>query len=138
MRHEVSLTVSDTIGACWEVDGEKDAVAVTRAVKPLWELVRSTKACVILVHHSRNIEGEHGDEKRGSGAQFGLLGTALIPKRHKAKEQRLLRVISRFPEAPSEVVIELREHGLEAIGDPAQVAKRDREAQVLAALSDMP
>ncbi len=90
---------------------ENDAAEVTQAMKPLLALARDTGACVLLIHHARKSEGSYGDEIRGSGALFAAVDIAMILKRHEVQTQRVLHAISRYPETPAEIVLELRETG---------------------------
>ena len=134
--HTIRLVIVDTLAAFWSVENENDASAITRAVKPLLQLARESDACVLLIHHARKSEGSHGDEIRGSGALFGLVDVALVMKRHSVENQRLLQAQSRFPETPSELVLELREAGYVALGDPASVGKAAKKQQLIQALPD--
>jgi hypothetical protein len=137
-QHQIALVVVDTLNSFWGIHDENDATAVTQAIKPLLALARETDACILLVHHARKAEGEFGDEIRGSGALFSLQDVALILKRHEVETQRRLTLVSRYPETPRELVLELREHGYESLGDPAAVSKRAKEAKLLDALTDTP
>ena len=134
--HKIRLVIIDTLAAFWNVDNENDASEMTKAVKPLLRLARDSGACVLLVHHARKSEGSHGDEIRGSGALFGLVDVALVMKRHSVENQRLLQAQSRYPETPSELVLELREAGYVALGDPASVGKAAKKQQLIQALSE--
>jgi hypothetical protein len=136
--HEIRLVIVDTLAAFWSVQNENDASEMTKAVKPLLQLARESDACVLLIHHARKSEGSHGDEIRGSGALFGLVDIAVVMKRHSVETQRLLQAQSRFPETPSELVVELREHGYVALGDPAAVGKADKLKRLHAALTETP
>jgi hypothetical protein len=137
-QHGIVLVILDTLNSFWSVQEENDAVDVTQVLKPLLALARESGAAVLLLHHARKSEGEHGDEIRGSGALFSLLDIALILKRHDIENQRKLTAISRYPETPPELIIELREHGHEALGDPSTVGKAAKMAKVRAALTDTP
>jgi len=137
-EHKVKLVIVDTLNTFWSVEDENSATQVTAAVKPLLKLARDTGAAVLLVHHSRKGEGDHGDEIRGSGALFSLLDVALILKRHDVETQRKLTAISRYSETPAELVIELRDHGYEALGDPAAAGKQAKLTKLEGALSDVP
>lgn len=135
-QHGIILVVLDTLNSFWSVQEENDAVAVTQAIKPLLALARESEAAVLLLHHARKSEGEFGDEIRGSGALFSLLDIALILKRHEVENQRKLTAVSRYPETPPELIIELRDHGHEALGDPSSVGKAAKVAKVQAVLTD--
>lgn len=136
--HDVKLILMDTLSAFWRIENENDAAEMTKVAKPLLQLARESGACVLLIHHARKSEGQYGDEIRGSGALFAAVDVALIMKRHEVQTQRLLQAQSRYPETPSELVIELREHGYEALGDPAKVGKDTRLAKLIACLTDQP
>jgi len=137
-QHDIILVIIDTLNAFWSVSEENDAGAVTQAIKPLLQLARETNAAVLLIHHARKSEGDHGDEIRGSGALFSLLDVALILKRHDVETQRKLSIISRFSEAPPELILELREHGHECLGDPAAVGKVARLTKLAGVLGITP
>ena len=133
-----SAGLVDTLAAFWHVQNENDASEMTKAVKPLLRLARESEACMLLIHHARKSEGSHGDEIRGSGALFGLVDIAIVMKRHSVETQRLLQAQSRYPETPSELVVELREHGYESLGDPAKVGKADKLRRLREALTEQP
>jgi len=135
-RHHIRLIVVDTLANFWRVQNENDASEVTQAVKPLLHLARQSGACVLLIHHARKSEGSYGDEIRGSGALFAAVDVALILKRHEVQTQRLLQAQSRYPETPSELVLELRETGYVALGDPASTGKAAKLTKLSAALTD--
>ncbi|MDR4467540.1 MAG: AAA family ATPase [Nitrospira sp.] len=131
----VGLIIVDTLNSFWGVRDENNASEVTAAIKPLLNLARSTNAAIVAIHHSRKSEGEHGDEIRGSNALFSLFDAALLLKRHDAENQRKLTVISRWPETPSELIIELRDHGYECLGDSTTAGRRARLDKLAATLS---
>ena len=60
----------------------------------------------------------------------------VVMKRHEVQTQRLLQAQSRYPETPSNLLLELREHGYVALGDPASVGKAARLTTLMANLSD--
>ena len=134
--HGILLVVIDTLAAFWSVENENDASEMTRAVKPVLQLARESDACVLLIHHARKSEGSHGDEIRGSGALFGLVDVALVMKRGSVETQRLLQAQSRYPETPSELVLDLRESGYVALGDPASVGKAAKKQQLIQVLPE--
>lgn len=131
----IGLIIVDTLNSFWGVRDENNASEVTAAIKPLLNLARSTNAAIVAIHHSRKSEGEHGDEIRGSNALFSLFDAALLLKRHDAENQRKLTVISRWPETPSELIIELRDHGYECLGDSTTAGRRARLDKLAATLS---
>ncbi|MDC8451063.1 MAG: AAA family ATPase [Nitrospira sp.] len=131
----IRLVIIDTLNSMWTVQDENDAAQVTRAVKPFLELARSTGAAIVALHHARKSEGEHGDEIRGSGALFSLLDAAFILKRHDSDTQRKLTAISRWSETPPELILELRDHGYECLGDAATAGRVARLQKLQVALS---
>src|SRR5262249_23699618 len=132
----VKLILVDTLAAFWRIENENDAAEMTKVIKPLLQLAQESGACVLLNHHARKSEGSYGDEIRGSGALFAAVDVALVMKRHEVHTQRLLQAQSRYPETPSELVVELREHGYEALGDPVSVGKATRLSKLTATLSE--
>ncbi len=137
-QHNIILVVFDTLNAFWSVVDENNAGQVTQAIKPILQLARDSGATVLLIHHSRKAEGDYGDEIRGSGALFSLLDTALILKRHTVDIQRRLTIISRYPESPPELLLELREHGYVSLGDPAKNDKAAKLTKLADALTNTP
>lgn len=135
---KIGLIIIDTLNSFWSVEDENNAAQVTRAVKPLLSLARDTNAAVMVVHHARKSEGEYGDEIRGSGALFSLFDCAFILKRHTTDTQRKLTAISRWPETPAEMILELRDHGYECLGDPATTGRQAKLQKLAAALTAEP
>lgn len=133
----IRLVVMDTLGAFWDVHDENDAAEVTQAMKPFLALARETGACVLLIHHARKSDGSYGDEIRGSGALFAAVDIAIILKRHEIQTQRVLHAVSRYPETPAKLVLDLTETGYVALGDPAALNKQARRDKIKAALSDI-
>ncbi|MEO7859161.1 MAG: AAA family ATPase [Nitrospirales bacterium] len=134
--HNILLVVIDTLSNFWRVQNENDASEVTKAVRPLLDLAHTTNACVLLNHHARKSEGSHGDEIRGSSAAFAMVDVAIVMKRHSGETQRLLQSQSRYPETPSELVIELQGSAYVAMGDPSMVGRQERLIKLLAALTN--
>lgn len=136
--NQIALVIIDTLATFWKLKDENDAGAMTQAVKPLLQLARESDACVSLNHHSRKSEGSHGDEIRGSSALFGLVDIAVIMKQHEIATQRKLSAMSRYPETPPELIVELRDGHYVSLGDPKTLDKKARLEKVKAALTDTP
>ena len=136
LKNNVKLILIDTLGAFWSPRDENDAAEVGRAMKPILALARESGACVLLIHHARKSEGTYGDEIRGSGALFAAVDVALILKRHEIDKQRTLHAISRYPDTPVEMVLELRETGYVSLGDPAKLTRQAKRDKMKSALSD--
>lgn len=137
-QHAIVLVIIDTLNSFWSVTEENDAGAVTKATKPLLQLARESGSTVLLIHHSRKAEGGYGDEIRGSGALFSLLDVAMILKRDVVETQRRLTIISRYAEAPPELLLALREQGYVSLGDPTKHDKAARLTKLANALTDTP
>lgn len=131
----IGLIIVDALNSFWGVDDENDAAQVTKAMKPLLNLARSTNAAIVAIHHARKSEGEFGDEIRGSGALFSLFDAAFILKRHEKDTQRKLTAISRWPETPPELILELRDHGYECLGDASTAGRQARLEKLASALT---
>ena len=137
-QHSIALVIFDTLNAFWSVTDENNAAEVTKAIKPLLQLARDSGATVLLIHHARKAEGGYGDEIRGSGALFSLLDVAMILKRDAVETQRRLTIISRYAEAPPELLLELGEQGYVSLGDPTKHDKAARLTKLENALTDIP
>lgn len=137
-ERSIGLLIIDTLNSFWAVEDENDAAQVTRAMKPMLNLARATNAAIVAIHHARKSEGEYGDEIRGSGALFSLCDAAFFLKRHETDTQRKLSAISRWPETPSELILELRDHGYECLGDPSTAGRQARLEKLGAALTADP
>ena len=84
-----------------------------------------------------SLEGSHGEMRyEAAGAVFAVVDVALVMKRHEVQTQRLLQAQSRYPETPSELVIEQRVSGYVALGDPASVSKAARLARLTESLPE--
>jgi len=136
--NQIALVIIDTLATFWKLKDENDAGEMTQAVKPLLQLARETEACVVLSHHSHKSEGSHGDEIRGSSALFGLVDIAVIMKQHEIPTQRKLSAMSRYPETPTELIVELRDGHYVSLGNPKDLDKKARLEKVKAALTDTP
>ncbi|GJQ29744.1 MAG: hypothetical protein HBSAPP03_16280 [Phycisphaerae bacterium] len=123
------LVVFDTITNIWPVINENDASQVTAALKPLRALARDGVSVLLIHHPKKNSEG--GELSRGSGALLGFVDiivdfTLAVPNDPNSR-RRVLKCRSRFPECPSEVVIELTDAGYVVIGAPSRAASGDRQ-----------
>jgi hypothetical protein len=135
-EQSIGLVIIDTLAAFWRIKDENDAGAVIQAAMPILNLARESRAGVLLIHHARKSPGTFGDEIRGSGALFALVDVALILKRNEIPTQRVIHGVSRYPETPAELVIELTDSGYVAIGDPAAATKVVRRQKVFDALPE--
>jgi hypothetical protein len=102
--------VIDTLAAIWPVGDENNASQVLAALGPLAH-VAEAGAGLLLIHHPRKSEGDHGTAHRGSGALAGWPDILVELRRGAEPRQRVLLGLSRFGETPAELVIELSEDG---------------------------
>lgn len=134
----IEVLIIDTIAKFWTVENENDAGQVTAAVKPLLDLAGNTGAAVILVHHDRKSEGEHGRQIRGSGALFALVDQALLLSRPQGgkKTQRILKTLGRFSESPEELLIDFRDGRYISLGNPELAENMDAAGRIWESLSE--
>jgi hypothetical protein len=135
--HTVNLILVDTLAMFWQLDDESDASKMTKAVKPLLKLARDTGACVLLIHHLRKSDGEQGDEIRGSGALLASVDVAVRVSRDGNTTRRILKAVSRYPETPAELVIDLKD-GEYLLIDAERQTKLAEQARLSAVLTAEP
>jgi hypothetical protein len=107
-------------------------------MEPL-QLAAAAGLCVVITRHERKSGGDVGDSGRGSSAYSGAVDVVLALRRPEGNTRDTLREIhalSRFPETPDRLVIELTEHGYVAHGDPGAVAEKEAREAVLNVLPD--
>ena len=73
IAQRISLVLIDTLGSFWDVEDENAATKVTKAMKPIVHLARTTDTCFLLLHHNRKSGGSEGSEIRGSSAIFAAV-----------------------------------------------------------------
>ncbi len=137
-RRGAGLIVVDTLGQFAGLDGdsENNAGDALRAMKPLQQMA-SEGIGVIVVRHERKMGGEVGDSGRGSSAYAGAVDIVISLRRavgHHSSAVRCLRCISRFPDTPEDLAIELTKCGYRALGSAKEVSARRLEDAVLAVL----
>ena len=138
IKHGIALVVIDTLASFWKLKDENDASAMTQAVKPLLQLARDSGACVLMIHHSRKTEGSYGDEIRGSSALFGLVDVGITMRNAEVESQRKLVARSRYPETPTELIVEFRDGEYVSLGDPDEVGRKARLEKMRSTLSHTP
>jgi hypothetical protein len=132
-RGEEGLVVVDSIRNLGLLgQDENDNAALARAVSPWIQAMRGRKT-LVLTHHSRKGNGEHGEGIAGGHALLGLVDIALELRYDPAASRRLVRAYARLIQ-PAELMYERRQDGsMHALGSPqnvtlAEVRKRVREA----------
>ena len=79
-----------------------------------------------------------GDEIRGSSALFALVDVAVMMRGREVDNQRKLVARSRYPETPSELIVELRDGEYVSLGDPDEVSRKAKVEKMRAALPETP
>ena len=82
-RTKPVLVIVDTIIHLLDIRDLNDYAEVSRKLKPLLDLARSSRAHLLLIHHTRkNGDSAYGADTLGSTAFRGITDTSLILKRH--------------------------------------------------------
>jgi hypothetical protein len=69
---------------------------------------------------------------------FGLVDVAVMMRNAEVETQRKLIARSRYPETPTELIVELRDGEYVSLGDPDEVSRKARLKKMRDALSDTP
>ena len=124
------LLVIDSL-AFWAAlapEREKDPGATQAIMDALDEATRGGLA-VLLVHHQRKSQGEHGTAVRGSGALAGAVDVLIEYERvENAPRQRRLVASSRWPQTPDVLIIDYDRHDgtWRVVGEAADRGESDR------------
>lgn len=129
------ILVVDTLPAFAGIrgDAENDAGAALQAIEPL-QVAAADGLAVVVVRHERKGGGEVGDSARGSSAFTGAVDVVVRlarPENPARPTIRNLATLSRFDDAPPELVIELTDEGYVLLGDEAAVAFAEARAAML-------
>ncbi len=133
------LVVVDTLAAWAAIEDENAAAEVEAALRPVLSLCQERQAALVLVHHLRKADGPDGTAHRGSGHLVAAVDVALElrrPEGNAPEGRRVLRAVSRFPETPAELVIELRDGRYLALGAGQQALQQHARDAVLGVLPD--
>jgi RecA-family ATPase len=95
-----TLVIVDTLARFWNVVDENSASNVGAQMDKILDLVRTSGAAFLLLHHLRKSNGTGGDDIRGSGDLFANADIALTFKRYGSNSQRSLETFSRYNETP--------------------------------------
>jgi predicted ATP-dependent serine protease len=135
-RGEEGIVVVDSIRNLGLLGAdENDNAALARAVSPWIQAMRGHKT-LVLTHHSRKGNGEHGEGIAGGHALLGLVDIALELRYDPAASRRLVRAYARLIQ-PAELMYERRQDGsMQAIGSPESVGINEVRKRVREAIDD--
>jgi predicted ATP-dependent serine protease len=137
---DISIMLIDTLSMFWNVRDENNNPEVIREIKPLLLLARETGVAVGLVHHSSKSGGENGRSIRGASSLFGAVDLALMLERPRGKgtNQRLIKTLGRYFEAPPELLIELQGNKFKCLGGGAGAWKSGQAERIVNVLTTDP
>jgi 5S rRNA maturation endonuclease (ribonuclease M5) len=121
------VAVFDTIGKLARLRDENAASEWSDAMTPLQDLAASGRA-VILGRHDRKSGGEVGESGRGSSQGSGDADIILAlrrPEGNQPSNRRVLETLSRYPDTPEKMVVELTSDGYVLLGSDEAVALAD-------------
>lgn len=133
-----NLIVVDTVSRFWDVHDEGNAIEILRAVNPILTVSRLTGAALLLIHHTRKSGGAEGNAIRGSNA---LLGSADIGMeltritRWDKGPRRRLEALSRYPDTPDTLYMELTEDGY--VASDSEVAPLEQTVMTIVTMEGM-
>jgi Bifunctional DNA primase/polymerase, N-terminal/AAA domain/Primase C terminal 1 (PriCT-1) len=142
---EVELVVVDTIDKFADIDAkrsESDTGVIRETVEPLYDLL-ALGVAVVLVSHQRKEEGSFGLRVRGGTALTGsvdiIVEVERLAKSAKAPTgARVLKIVSRFGDAPEEIAVELEGDSWTASGSLRAAVRRWKRERILELLSTVP
>jgi hypothetical protein len=135
-RHGARLLVVDTLAqfAGLVGDEENNSGDAMRAMQPL-QLAAAQGTGILVQRHERKSGGPVGESGRGSSAYAGAVDIVLSLRRPEGNTRptvRAIHAISRFGEAPDELLVELTAGGYVALGTAGDVAAQEAEGAILA------
>jgi hypothetical protein len=125
--HQADLLIVDTLMRNMPLRDENNATEIDDALLPLWRLME-TGVAIVVIHHLKKGGGPEGTGARGSSALMAWPEVTFELSRTNPDDvdcrQRTLRSNSRFRQTPVELVIELGDEGYTVCG-----SLRDAEAR---------
>lgn len=118
------VVVVDTIGKLAGIKEENAAGEWAAAMSPLQDLAASGRA-VLIDRHDRKGGGDVGESGRGSSQASGDVDIILAirrPEGNQPTNRRVIESLSRYPETPDKVVVELTDDGYTLLGSEEAVA----------------
>jgi AAA domain/Primase C terminal 1 (PriCT-1) len=142
---EIELVVVDTIDKFADIDAkrsESDTGVIRETIEPLYELL-ALGVAVVLITHQRKEEGSFGLRVRGGTSLTGSADIIVEVERLAASMKapggaRVLKIVSRFGDAPDEIAVELDGDRWVASGTVKAAVRRWKRERLLELLSDVP
>lgn len=137
--YNIGLVIVDTLARFWIIKEENNATEADMAMAPIMELARETEVGILLIHHVRKSPGDEGTEFRGSGDIFANVDAGIILKRRgDTKNQRELKIHSRYSDTPENIVISLEDGEYKVLEELWANGESEKETKILEALTNNP
>lgn len=134
------VLILDTMRAVCQPESEKDAAEVRKALAPWLALATERFATVIVIHHHRKQEGEHGERFAGSEAILAPFDVAIEYRFGSRDDQRVLSGVRiRGGHPRPHYMVERRDDFGQLIiaGETGYVRSRELNAQAIETLEEM-
>ena len=130
-QNGIVLVLIDTFASFFAIKDETDNAELTRRLKPILAICRSTETVIAILHHERKSGGEGGRAIRGGGAIFALVDQALQLEAGSTPTQRRLKIEGRYKgDVPSELVLDFVDGHYVCRGTPEDRDRAGRMAKV--------
>ena len=130
-QHQPVLMIVDTIIHLTDFDKVDDYGEVTRKLKPILDLARTSRAHIMLIHHTRKSGGEYGQDTLGSTAFRGITDTTFILKREGATGRSITSHgrgrWAHHIEEPLMLLLDQKTGRITPGGTKAEAVQRDKE-----------
>jgi AAA domain/Bifunctional DNA primase/polymerase, N-terminal/Primase C terminal 1 (PriCT-1) len=141
---DIGLVVVDTIDKFADIDSKRsegDTGVIRETIEPLYQLL-GLGVAVVLITHQRKEEGDFGLRVRGGTALTGSADIIVEVERVSAAvapaSARVLKIVSRFVDAPGEITVELDGDCWTSTGTLKAAVRRWRGERVLELLTETP
>lgn len=142
---EIRVVVVDTLDKFADLTAkrsEADTGVIRETIDPLYPIL-DLGAGVVLITHQRKEEGSYGLRVRGGTSLTGSADVIVeIERPYESaglgKEARVIKLVSRFVDAPDEFAVELDANGWRSLGTVTAAVRRMRQEDVLELVGDRP
>lgn len=139
IEHRADILIVDTLMRNMPIRDENNATEIDDALLPLWKLMQ-TGVAIIIIHHLRKGGGAEGTGARGSTALMAWPEITMELSRTSPDDldctRRTLRSHSRFTQTPSEIIIELGDDGYTVCNSVRDSEARGVHTAIHSMLSD--